>query len=276
MTGLHAPPAPTSPDARADDVPERSLRNLARSVVTLAGRNLVLMVRNPATIAGSVVFPLIFFGALLLVTGRLLEFRGLEPVDHLTPAIVVQGMLFAAVSSCYYLLGDRHSRMLHRCRSLPIHRWTIPLARLVADAARAALTATVIVLAATVVGFRFATLAGPLLFVVVVVAMGVGIAAVFGRAGLAAGAGEGTVNLLMLAYLPLLMFSSAIAPIEAFPSWVQPAARWSPVTAAVDALRAAAAGTLGTAELVPVAGWAVGLTTIGVWSSVRALAKDAR
>lgn len=249
---------------------ERGFGALTRHSVLLTGRNLRLF-GNPSSVLSTVVFPLVFFFGFLAVLDRLLTARGIDAVAFLVPAVVVQAMFFSAIASAFFLAGDRVSGMLARWRSLPLHPGSVIAARLLADAARAVVAIGVVVVAGTVVGFRFE--AGPLAaigFVAVAVGFAVVLAAGAGTIGLSSTDPEAVAATLSIPYLPLIMLSSAFAPVDAFPDWLEPVVAASPVTVTIDALRALASGGPTFTPLWQAGAWLAALLVVFSITGARA------
>jgi ABC-2 type transport system permease protein len=222
---------------------ERGLAALVRDGGRVAGRNLRRYRRSPASVASAVVFPLIFFFGFLSVLRRSLEALGVDYAQYLPPAVVVQAMFFTAISSAFFLADDRQRGLLERCRSLPISRWAPLVGRVEADLTRSALSITVLVLAASLAGFRFeAGLVPAVGFFGVALLFTLAAAAACSLVGLAAPSPEAANSMLFLPYLPLLMLSTAFVPAVGFPGWLQPFVRWQPVSLTADALRALSSG----------------------------------
>lgn len=209
----------------------------------LMGRNVMLIARNPASIASMIVFPLIFLFGFFAVLSRSVEWIGIDYQQYLPPVIVVQAMFFTGISSAYFLADDRASGMLERLRSMPLHRWAVIVGRVGADGLRAVVSMVVVLIAATLLGFRF--MAGPgavVGFVGLVLLFALTVSAGCAVVGLTARNAEAASSTLFLPYLPLLMLSTGFVPLEGFPSWIQPFVEWQPVSLTVDALRSLADG----------------------------------
>lgn len=230
-------------------------------VVTLTQRNLTLMSRNPSSVLGAFLFPLLFLALFSILLSQMLQFQGIDYAQFVPPTTIVQAVIFAAMSSAHYLTGDRQSGMYSRWRSLPIGRLTPIVARAAADMARIMASTVVVVIVAAFIGFRIQSgLIGVLAFFGIVAAFGITMVMLCIVIGLYAENGQSAVAMLDIAYLPLLMFSSAFADPNAFPSWLQPLVKNSPITYVIDALRAIAAGDV-VARPVAFAGlWCVALT----------------
>lgn len=222
---------------------ETGLAALVRDGGLVAERNVRRYQRSPASVVSAVVFPLIFFFGFLSVLRRSLEAQGLDYVQYLPPAVVCQAMFFTAISSAFYLADDKQRGLLERCRSLPISRWAPLVGRVEADLARSVVSVTVLVLAATLAGFRFEAGVLPAIgFLGIALLFTLAATAGCALVGLASPSPEATNSTLFLPYLPLLMLSTAFVPVEGFPGWLQPFVRWQPVSLTADALRALSSG----------------------------------
>ena len=209
-----------------------------RQFAVLAARNL-RQARAGRSVGLTVVFPLTFFAGFMVVFRRLMADYGIAYEQFLPPAIVVQTTALVAMSACYMIAGDARSGLIARYRTLPMSAAVVPAARLVVDAARAAVAVAVILVAAVLVGFRFtagaARAAG---FVLLAVGFAVVLAAGCAALGLGARDPEQVYSALTLPYLVLTTVSTAFVPVDAFPGWLQPVVEVSPFSAQVDALRA--------------------------------------
>ena len=228
--------------------------------------------RNPASVLGAVVFPLLFFALFNVVLRRVMDAQGFDYVQLLPPTIVVQAMLFAGMSSAYYVADDRLSGITERFASLPIGRAAPAIGRALGDLARAAVSLVVVIGVGVAAGMRFdAGLVWIPLFVLVALLFSLAVALGMGLLGLSASSPEAAVSLATVPYLPLLMLSAGFAPIENFPDWLEPIVRNQPVTVTIDALRALA-GDGDISSTVPVAlAWTVGLAVLFAAVGVRVI-----
>ena len=215
--------------------------SLARDGRVLGGRAILKAARNPATILGAVIFPLIFFVLFNVVMGRVMDVRGFDYAQLLPAAIVIQAMLFSAMASAYYVAGDRAIGITGRFRSLPIHPLAPLLGRAIGDVTRASVSLAVVLVAGFITGMRFQAGIGWLpVYVGVALLFAVAASFAMGFVGYVATSAEGAASIASIPYAPLIMLSSAFAPVEDFPGWLQGFVEWQPVTVAIDALRALA------------------------------------
>jgi len=240
----------------------------------LGARSILRARRNPATVVGAIVFPLLFFALFNIVMRKVLDAQGFDYVQLLPPTIVVQAMIFTGMSSAYYVAADRLSGFSTRLRSLPVHRASPILGRAVGDLARASVSLVVIVAVGVVTGMRFESFGGAIGFLGVALCFALVASLGMGLLGYVASSPDAAVSIASVPYLPLLMLSSGFVPVEDFPQWLQPFVEWQPVTAVIDALRALAGdGDLG--DTLPVAvGWIVGLGVVFAALGARAFGRS--
>ena len=242
----------------------------------LAGRAIRIWSRNPASIAGAVVFPLLFFGLFNLVMRRLMQARGFDYAQLLPSTVVVQAMFFAAMSSAYYVAADRLSGVMARLRSLPIHRAAPIVARSLGDMSRATISVVVLLLVGIAAGMRLRAGVGGAIGFVLVALVFVGVVALgMGLLGYRASSPDAAASMASMPYLPLVMLSNGFAPLSDFPGWLQPFVRHQPVTRTIDVLRALSSGGSTVPPLAIWAGWMVGLAFVFAVLSARAFAKAA-
>jgi ABC-2 type transport system permease protein/oleandomycin transport system permease protein len=240
MTAIQITTRLASAEERAALPPGRVLADIA----LIAGRNLRKVLRNTRLIVFSTIQPLMqlllfayVFGAVASV-GRSIPYK-----DFVVPAVLVQTMTFAAMSSGVGIANDLHTGMIDRFRSLPIARSAFLVGRTTSDSLRLGIQAMLLVIASLIIGFRFHTGAlGALGMVVVVVLFGMALTSFSAWVGLTVGDPETVQAAVFIPMLPLIFTSSAFAPVSRLPGWMQPVARANPVTSAIDAARGLALG----------------------------------
>jgi ABC-2 type transport system permease protein/oleandomycin transport system permease protein len=210
----------------------------------IAGRNLRKVLRNTRLIVFSTIQPLMQLLLFAYVFGAVASVGGsISYKDFVVPAVLVQTMTFAAMSSGVGIANDLHTGMIDRFRSLPIARSAFLVGRTTSDSLRLGIQAMLLVIASVIIGFRFH--AGPLGavgMVLVVVLFGMALTTFSAWVGLSVGDPETVQAAVFIPMLPLIFTSSAFAPVSRLPGWMQPLARANPVTSAIDASRGLALG----------------------------------
>jgi ABC-2 type transport system permease protein len=227
-------------EERAALPPSRVLADIA----LIAQRNLRKVLRNTRLIVFTTIQPLMQLLLFAYVFGSIASIgAGISYKDFVVPAVLVQTMTFAAMSSGVGIANDLHSGMIDRFRSLPIARSAFLVGRTSSDSLRLGIQALLLVLASLVIGFRFHTgLGGAIAMVIVVVMFGIALTAFSAWVGLTVGDPETVQAAVFIPILPLVFTSSAFAPVSRLPGWMQPVAKASPVTSAIDTARGFALG----------------------------------
>ena len=252
------------------------MSSLAADSALLGARAITKTSRNPASIMGAILFPLLFFALFNVTMRRIMDAQGFDYVQLLPSAIVVQAMLFAAISSAYYVAEDRLNGVLQRLRSLPIHRGAPMLGRAIGDVVRAAVSLVVLLVVGVATGMRFeAGIIWLPAYIGVALLFAVGTALAMGLLGYIAGSPDNAVSIATIPYLPLLMLSTAFVPVEDFPGWLQPFVEWQPVTAVIDALRALTGDGDITSTVAASVAWSVGLLVVCGYLGARMLRRAA-
>lgn len=241
---------------------EAGFGNLIAQSAVLAGRNL----RHRATAETAVmfvVFPLIFVFGFLLLFGRLFDARGLDYGQFLPPAIVAQWMFTVANTAGSASAADRASGMYRRCLVMPVNRGAIALGRVASESVGAIVAVVVISLTGHLAGFRFhGGVIATCGFVALAVAFALTLTAGTTAIGLSSGDPAAVAALLNLPYLALIMLSTAFVPVDAFPGWLEPVIRNSPVSVVIDALRSLASTSPSWEEVRGAVAWIVVLLVV--------------
>jgi ABC-2 type transport system permease protein len=193
--------------------------------------------------------------------------------QYLLPVIIVQVMLLGALTTVDRAARDRGSDFGVRLRTLPIPA-VVPLtARMLYCLFRGALALLAAIAVGYVYGFRLAGgFAYAVAFVVLVLmltlavslgadATGAGIAGA-GIAGAEMGSSGGASQLLLVPQLLLVMLSTGMAPVDAFPDWLHPFVEYQPVSQVTETLRGLATSHVAAGNLVTSLAWCVGLLAV--------------
>jgi ABC-2 type transport system permease protein len=240
--------------------------------LVLGGRHARLISRRPSSVVTAVLFPLVFTLLFFTVFERAMARAGIDYAQYLLPAVVVQAMFFAAMSSSLLAAEDAAGGMLGRLRSMPVHRAAPFVGLLMAEALRGLVSLAVVVPVGMLLGFRFE--AGPLgavAFLAIAEAFVVVGCAGYIALGLRARNPEVAQATAILPYFPLLLVSNAFSPTRAFPGWLQPVVRNQPVSQVIDALRAVStSGAAVGRPLLEASAWLVPLLALFTVAATRA------
>ena len=250
----------------APAVPIRHISGARMALVdalTMTWRNLRGMTRVPEVIVFSTIQPIIFVLTFRYVFGGAIQVPGVDYVDFLMPGIFVQTVVFGAMNTGIGLSEDLHKGLIERFRSLPMARSAVLSGRTLADLVRNVFVVAMMVVVGFAVGFDFTTSWLALIGAIAVLLLfGFAMSWIFALIGLSAANAE-AAQAASFPILAILVFAStAFAPAESMPGWLQAYNDVNPVSVTVDAVRALC---LGGETLVPVLqalAWSIGLIAV--------------
>ncbi|WP_088288365.1 ABC transporter permease [Kineosporia sp. A_224] len=217
-------------------------------VAELTGRNLRKIMREPTLVFFSLAMPVIMltlFSQVFRSVSQSSDFpAGVSYIDYLLPAVLCTTLAQSATTSSTAIATDLEEGMVDRFRSMPIHAWTVLLARNLSDVVRGMLQSLVmLVLGLAVFGFRFhGTLLEAVGTLLVALPLSFALNWLFIWIGVLVHKPETTQIAGMLVTFPLMFASSAYVPIASLPGWLQVVAKVNPLSYTVDAARGLALG----------------------------------
>ncbi|HEY6649324.1 MAG TPA: ABC transporter permease [Mycobacterium sp.] len=195
-----------------------------------------------------------------LALGNLIDTGQMAYPQYVLPVVIVQAMLFGAMTTADRAARDRLSGFGIRLRTLPMPS-VVPLAaRMLYCLIRAVVALVAGTAVASLFGFRMAGGLGyAALFVIIVLAFAMAVCLGADALGSKVGSVESSSQLLLLPQLILVLLSTGIAPADSFPAWLGPFVRYQPVSQVTETLRGLAGGHITAAGLGVTAAWCVGL-----------------
>lgn len=241
--------------------------------MTMLRRNLRHLSRYPSMTITLLAMPVLFLLMFVYVFGQTLGLPidgGGTRADYLTyllPGIVIMTIASIANGTAVSVAIDQTGGMFSRFRTLDIARASVMTGHVLGAVVRTVLGVTVVVVFATILGYRSgAGAAGWLGVAALVLLVGFSFTWLTVAMGLAAGSVETASNTpLVLMVLPML--SSGFVPPSQMPSGLQQFAEHQPFTPIIDTLRALTSGTpVGSSGWLAV-GWCVVIGLTGcLWS----------
>jgi ABC transporter DrrB family efflux protein len=215
-----------------------------RDIGVIVGRNLLKIRRSPQLLVFSTVQPIMFVLLFNYVFGGSITIPGFEGdyINYLLPGIFAQSALFGSTLSGVALNEDLRAGMVDRFRSLPMARSAVLAGRTLADAVRTTVTLLLMTAVGYVLGFRFDALLPAVGAVALAVLMAFAFAWISVNIGMRAPNAETAQVAGFIWVFPMVFASSAFAPTQAMPGWLQAFANNQPVTAVVNAVRGLANG----------------------------------
>ncbi len=238
--------------AIAQDLDRRNKRNstgLVASTLTITRRAALRYLRTPQLIVMATLQMSLFFLIYRYMFGGAIHAGAIPYVDYLVPGFIATGVLFSGIGAAVATAEDLEHGFVDRLRSLPIPRSSVLAARAIADTAILALASAVTVAVAFAVGFRLhgSVLDGFAAFGLVVL-FGFAFEWLFLTMGMLAGNAQAAQGMGMIVF-PLAFISSAYVTVASMPGWLQPFAKYQPLTSMVDAVRALTLGAHAQPEL---------------------------
>lgn len=208
--------------------------------------------RDPATVGQSLLFPAGFLVALNIVLGDgVRQVTGESALYGSVPLVALVGATSGAILVAIGIMREREDGLLSRFWTLPVHRASGVLSRLLAEFFRIVVLTGFVMCVGILLGFRFrqgfpsavAWLFMPAIF-------GVAFSAVVITIGLYA-ANVIVPQATEVISAMLFFFSTGFVPLNQFPEWLQPFVEHQPCSYVIEAMRGL---SLGGPVLTPVLG----------------------
>ena len=214
----------------------------ATESLILLRRNLLKTRRVPMLLFFALFQPLLFlflFSQIFSSLGDLPGFPYDSYLQFLVPSIIALTALNSAFQSGMGTVTDMDDGMLDKFLIAPIHRLSIMTGRILSDGTRIVLQATVIIVAAWIMGTRYATgIAGLFMMLLLAALFGMAWAGLSNIIALRSGNAELTMMIGILITFPVLFLSTAFMPEALLPDWLGTVAKFNPITYIVEAERA--------------------------------------
>lgn len=219
--------------------------------------------RRDADLLFAALAPVGCFLGFTLVLGSLIHPGSMTYPQYVLPVVIVQAMLFGAMTTADRAARDRLSGFGSRLKTLPVPA-AVPLgARMLYCLIRSVVALVAAVAVGWSFGFRMAGGPGDTgLFLIIVVAFAMAVCLGADALGSRVGSVESSSQLLLLPQLVLVLLSTGIAPAESFPAWLGPFVRHQPVSRVTDTLRGLAAGHATGRDLAVTSAWCLGLLAV--------------
>jgi ABC-2 type transport system permease protein len=246
-----------------ENTPQRS--SLVIESLLFASRHVNRWRTNPLLPIQSVVFPTLLLIVYHLLLGKsMTRITGTDNLDGLVPMCALAGGMFGALGAGFAIRPEVESGLLSRLWTFPVHRASALIGRLLAEAARALVSAALITAVGVALGLRFD---GGWLAVVPFLLVPVLVVVVFATVvtTLALGAGpDGNTMFTWLgtASIGLVFGSAGVAPVEMFPAWLRPVIHFQPMSPAIESMRALAEGGSAFWPLILTFGWVLGFAAV--------------
>jgi len=206
--------------------------------LVLARRTVTKMFRNPEQFIDVTVQPILMTVIFVFIFGGAIAGNTTDYLQFALPGIIVQTIMFTAMTIGVNLNTDLKNGVFDRFRSLPIQRSAPLLGAVTGDIVRHTIAVGVALAFGTLIGFRFHTspfevVFGFLLLIVFAVSL-CWISVFVGMVARSSGAVQG---ISFLVVFPLTFGSSTFVPASTLPEWMQGWVAINPVTHIINAVR---------------------------------------
>ncbi|OMC79850.1 ABC transporter permease [Paenibacillus odorifer] len=203
----------------------------------MLGRSMRHILRSMDTIITVTIMPIAFMLLFVYVFGGAIQAGTDNYVNYLLPGIILIAIASGVTYTAYRLFNDVQKGIFQRFHSMPIARSTLLWGHVLTSLISNAISVSVIILVALIMGFRSS--AGVLSWLAVagiLILFTLALTWVAAIAGLSAKSVDGaTAFSYPIIFLPFI--SSAFVPTESMPPVVRAFAENQPVTSIVEAVR---------------------------------------
>ena len=239
------------------------VRRALQDTNTVLWRDTVRTMRQPDLLFFAVIMG-VFFLVLFnyIFGGSIGPGAGIDYLDFLVPGVLVITALQGAQQTSLGLAADLTEGVTDRFRSLPMSQLAVIAGRTLADAARNAASLVLVAVVALLMGYRFSSIGGAMAAIALAIAIGYGFSWL-GAAIAAKVRQPDMVGMLSMFWLfPLMLASTAFAPAETMPGWLQPLVKYQPISVASDAVRDLAGGSQVGSHMLATLAWTVALLLV--------------
>jgi oleandomycin transport system permease protein len=237
--------------------------NAISNTLTIARRNLFHIRTNPEQLVEMTIQPFMFLTLFVYVFGGAIAGSSREYLQYALPGILVQSLAFTPFTTALGLNADFQRGLIDRFRSLPIARSAVISGRIVADGARIVWSILIITGFGVVLGFRFGGgVEGAIGAFLLLTAFGLTMCWPMAFVGITARTPESVNTWGFMIILPLTFASSAFAPVDSMPGWLQPFVKANPVTHVIDATRGMMQGGPVAEPLIDSILWLIVITAV--------------
>ncbi|GAA2791131.1 ABC transporter permease [Saccharopolyspora taberi] len=228
-----APAATAAPPTRIG--PLRTIRH----GLTLAGRSILKIRKSPAGLLDVTLQPILFLVMFVYLFGGAINHGDTTGYLHITlPGVLAMNMVFASLGTGMQLNTDITKGVFDRFRSLPVARSAPLIGAVLGDVVRYLVSIAVLLLVATLMGFRIRTdVASVALAIVVVIAFALAMCWISVFLGMLVKSPQALPGVAMSFMFPLTMGSNVFVPTETMPGWLQAWNSVNPVTKLADTAR---------------------------------------
>ncbi|EYU16543.1 ABC transporter permease [Photorhabdus aegyptia] len=217
---------------------------LLNNTLTQAIRYILRFLRKPPLLVSSIIFPgllLIFF--YMMFSGAVLRYEQQEYIQRLLPGILVSSALFGSIPTAVNLQTEINTVIFQRIRSMPILWMSIPFGIIFYEVTRVLISSIFLILIGLILGFSFKiALLSLTCFMITLIFIPLTLSWFSLIIAMINNSPELLTVLLNILFLFVIFGSLSMAPLNAFPEWIQPLISHNPVSVFSEAMRLTALG----------------------------------
>ena len=237
--------------------------NLVSNTLTIARRYLLHIKATPEQLVEMTIQPIMFLVLFVFVFGGAIAGSWQDYLQFALPGILVQSVCFLPFTTALALNADFQRGVIDRFRSLQIARSAVISGRIAADGVRIAWSILIITGFAMVLGFSFGGGAGGALAAfALVLAFGLVMCWPMAFLGITARTPESVNTWAFMIILPLTFASSAYAPVDTMPGWLQAFVKANPVNSVIEAARGLMLGGPVAEPVIESVIWMIAITAV--------------
>jgi oleandomycin transport system permease protein len=247
------------------------LSRTVRNSLALAGRSIVKIRKNPETLLDVTVQPIIFLILFVYLMGGAIQGNTHDYLQFLLPGLMAQNTAFASIGIGQALNTDITKGVFDRFRSMPIARSAPLIGAVLGDVVRYVVAIAVLLITATVMGFRVHTDPGSFLIAVaLVVLFGLCLCWTSVLVGMLVKSPGAVPGVLIGIMFPLTFGSNVFVRPETMPGWLQAWVHINPFTHLTDAIRGLLLGGDWAGNAAVAFLWAIGIAAVFMPLALRA------
>jgi oleandomycin transport system permease protein len=248
-----------------------------RQGITLAGRNIRKIRKNPEQLIDVTIQPLIMLLLFTFMFGGAIANGDRDGyLQRLLPGLMVQTTLFASLGTGYALCADISKGVFDRFRSMPIARSAPLLGAVFGDVVRYVITLVIMMGFGMILGFRITTdPASAVLDLLVMILFGLCMCWISVWVGMLVKSPQAVPGALVAVILPLTFASDVFVPTTTLPGWLQAFTEINPVTLLSQVNRGLLTGGPVAGPLLGALAWMAGIVLVFYPLAMRAYRKRA-
>jgi ABC-2 type transport system permease protein len=251
------------------------MNSLALQTTEMARRSVLQIVRQPAIIIPSILFPLVMMGINVSGLDAATDIPGFPTESYLDFAIafpMIQSALFAAINAGSAIARDVETGFLSRLALTPMQRAAMLLGHFTGQMALAFVSTLIYLAVGFAAGLDIAAgVGGVLVLLALSLLIALAFAALGAFIGLRTGSGEAVQGAFPLLFVFLFLSSSSLPRDLIEHDWFRIVATWNPVSYLFEGVRSLIIFGWQGRELLLAFGFAAIIAALGIYGATSAL-----